>query len=205
MPSPRLIRPERNTMKKLPLPLVFAIALLAGCGKNPLASASGSDFVTYLIAKGQQSASPAAYKYYNSLTEQRFIVRFDSSAIYRTVDPGNQADINKLYGFADDDKPHHASSARIGWRWFGGKLELHGYVYNDSLRTTALITDVPLKTDVNCSIKVSGNQYQFTVNGTALAMPRKAKTATGVGYRLYPFFGGTEMSPQDIRIQVREL
>lgn len=185
--------------------LLLAIPLLAGCGKNPLAPDAGSDFITYLIAKGQQSASPAAYKFYNGLSEQRFIVRFDSSAIYRTVDPGNQADINKLYGFADDDKPHHASSARIGWRWYGGRLELHGYVYNDSVRSTALITDVPFKTDVNCSIRVSGNQYQFTVNGTALTMVRKARTATGVGYRLYPFFGGTEMSPQDIRIQIREL
>lgn len=194
----------RDITRNLRLLIVFAI-LASGCSKNPLDPASSGDFVSYVIAKGQQSASPSAYKYYSSITEQRFVVRFDSSAIYKTVDPSNQGDINKLYGFADDDKPHHVSSARIGWRWFGGKLELHGYVYNDSVRTTTLITDVPLKTDINCSIKVSGTQYQFTVNGSSLTMTRKAKTATGVGYRLYPFFGGTENAPQEIRIQVREL
>lgn len=183
--------------------LLFLLLSLVACEKL-LLKPSSDGFVTYVIAKGQQSASPSAYKFYSNLTDMRFTARFDSSAIYTTSIPSNQGDINKLYGFSDDDKPHHVSSARIGWRWFGGKLELHGYVYNDSIRTSAIITSVPLKTDVVCAIKVSGNQYQFTVNGASLTMPRKAKTPAGVGYRLYPFFGGTENAPHEIRIQIRE-
>jgi hypothetical protein len=77
-------------------------------------------------------------------------------------------------------------------------------VYNDSVRTTQLITQVPLKTEIPCSIKVDGTRYVFTANGTQITMPRTAKTTTGKGYRLYPYFGGDEMAPQDITIQIRE-
>jgi hypothetical protein len=183
--------------------LVLSI-LFTSCDKIGVNNAGEDGFVTYKILKGQQSASPSQYKYYSSLMEQKFTVRFDSSAIYATVNPTNQLDINKLYGFADDDKQHHVSSARIGWRWYANRLELFGYVYNDSVRTTQLITQVPLKTDIPCTIKVDGNRYIFTANGTQATMTRTAKTSSGKGYRLYPFFGGDEMAPQDITIRIRE-
>ncbi|MCE2833618.1 MAG: hypothetical protein LW694_04500 [Chitinophagaceae bacterium] len=183
--------------------LVLSI-LFTSCDKIGVNNAGEDGFVTYKILKGQQSASPSQYKYYSSLMEQKFTVRFDSSAIYATVNPTNQLDINKLYGFADDDKQHHVSSARIGWRWYANRLELFGYVYNDSVRTTQLITQVPLKTDIPCTIKVDGNRYIFTANGTQATMNRTAKTSSGKGYRLYPFFGGDEMAPQDITIRIRE-
>jgi hypothetical protein len=184
--------------------LLLVTILSISCDKLGISNTDGDGFVTYKITKGQQSASPAQYKYYPSLTELKFTAHFDSSAIYATVNPTNQLDINKLYGFADDDKQHHVSSARIGWRWYSNKLELFGYVYNDSVRTTQLITQVPLKTDIPCSIKVDGTRYVFTANGTQMTMPRTAKTPTGKGYRLYPYFGGDEMAPKDITIRIRE-
>lgn len=190
-------------MKLLTLLMLLMVAFVS-CDKLSLGNTDAEGFISYKITKGQQSASPAQYKYYSSLTEQKFTVQFDSSAIYATVNPTNQLDINKLYGFADDDKQHHVSSARIGWRWYANRLELFGYVYNDSVRTTQLITHVPLKTDIPCSIKVDGSRYVFTANGTQLTMPRTAKTTTGKGYRLYPYFGGDEMAPQDITIRIRE-
>jgi hypothetical protein len=79
------------------------------CDKLNIVNKDSEGFITYKILKGQQSSSPAQYKYYSSLTEMKFTAKFDSSAIYATVNPTNQLDINKLYGFADDDKQHHAS------------------------------------------------------------------------------------------------
>lgn len=184
--------------------LMLIMVAFGSCDKLSLGNTDAEGFIAYKISKGQQSASPAQYKYYSSLTEQKFTAYFDSSAIYSTVNPTNQLDINKLYGFADDDKQHHISSARIGWRWYSNRLELFGYVYNDSVRTTQFITQVPLKTDIPCSIKVDGTRYIFTANGTQMTMPRTAKTPTGKGYRLYPYFGGDEMAPQDISIRIRE-
>lgn len=183
--------------------LLFLLLSLIGCEKLP-PKPSSDVFITYVIAKGEHFSSQSVYKFYDNITDMRFTARFDSSAIYTNTLPSRQEDMNKLYGFADDNKQHHFSSARIGWRWFGGKLELHGYVYNDSIRTSAYITSVPLKTDLNCSIQVNGSQYQFTINGTRLTMPRKAKTPAGVGYRLYPYFGGTAPAPHEIRIKIRE-
>jgi hypothetical protein len=201
----KILYPSSNTniMKITAFSLLLCI-LFTSCDKLGNAKTDEEGFVTYKITKGQQSASPAQYKYYSSLTELKFTVHFDSSAIYSTVNPSNQLDINKLYGFADDDKQHHVSSARIGWRWYSNRLELFGYVYNDSIRTTQLIAQVPLKTDIPCSIKVDGTRYIFTANGTQSIMPRTAKTPTGKGYRLYPYFGGDEMAPQDINIRIRE-
>lgn len=184
--------------------MILMTTFFISCDKLSIVNTDGNGFITYKILKGQQSSSPAQYKFYSSLTELKFTAKFDSSAIYATVNPANQLDINKLYGFADDDKQHHISSARIGWRWYSNRLELFGYVYNDSVRTTQLITQVPLKTDIPCSIKVDGTRYVFTANGTQIIMPRTAKTPTGKGYRLYPYFGGDEMAPQDITIQIKE-
>jgi hypothetical protein len=165
---------------------------------------TASDFVKYLIPKGQQSSTPSVYKYYKNQSELRFIVKFDNSAIYRSVDPNNQHDLNKLYGFADDDKPHHVSSARIGWRWYAEELQLQGYVYNDGVMSAMPITSVPLNTEVSCSIRVEGAKYIFTVNGKVLEMTRSATSPGALGYRLFPFFGGQESAPHDVSILIRE-
>lgn len=182
--------------------LLFVMTAGVSCLKFDVADRDG--FVEYLIRKGGQSSTPSVYKFYQNQSELRFIVRFDSSARYRTVDPVNQQDINKLYGFADNDKPHHHFSARIGWRWFDEKLELHGYVYNDSVRSSKVITTVPLLKDVDCSIKVDARQYVFTVDGDTATLPRTASSPGALGYRLFPYFGGDETAPQDIRIRIKE-
>ena len=185
--------------------LALGIAILgvvSSCTKQDGAGADG--FVEYLIRKGSQSSTPSVYKFYRNQPELRFTVRFDSTAVYKTSDPANQQDINKLYGFADNDKSHQIFSARIGWRWLDSKLELHAYVYNDSVRTTSLISAVPLLREVECAIRVVGNRYVFTVDGVTTTMPRTATSPGALGYRLFPYFGGDESAPPDIRIKIRE-
>jgi len=36
-------------------------------------------------------------------------------------------------------------------------------------------------------------------------MSRASSTATAVGYKLYPYFGGDEAAPHDINIWIKEL
>lgn len=133
-----------------------------------------------------------------------FLARFDSSAIYTTTDPTNQSDINKLYGFADNNQHHHAFSARIGWRWLNNNLELLGYVYNDSIMSYRSIGNFQLLKDLNCSIRVQGAQYVFSVDGISTTMPRTSSGATATGYQLYPYFGGTEPAPHKIVIKITD-
>lgn len=71
---------------------------------------------TFLIKKGAHSSKPDPFTF-TKKSSVRFSAVFDSSCIYKTVDPSNQADINKLYGFSDCGEHHLTNSARIGWRW----------------------------------------------------------------------------------------
>lgn len=93
-------------MKNQFLLLLFAAVLIVSCQKtvnetvketvvtppNPVAA------VLYTIQKGQQYCDKNTYTPV-SINELKFKVKFDSSAIYTTVNPSNQGDINKLYGF----------------------------------------------------------------------------------------------------------
>src|SRR6476659_482447 len=92
--------------------ICFALCFLATnivCKKSvtPVESAqSKSDAsavnqtVTYIIPKGEHYPTPNPLVFTNA-SKVTFYAVFDSSCIYKTVDPQNQNDINKLYGFSD--------------------------------------------------------------------------------------------------------
>ena len=71
-------------------------------------------FIKYTIRKGQQYSDQNAFVA-TEYQELKFIVKFDASAIYQTSNPANQYDINKLYGFSDNNANHQDYSARFGW------------------------------------------------------------------------------------------
>lgn len=165
---------------------------------------ASDEFVAYTIKKGEQYCDKSIYQavQYDKLS---FMVKFDSSAIYQTTNAGNQDDINKLFGFSDNNVQHQQYSARIGWRWSKNALRLFGYVYNNTVRSSKELDTIDIGTENNCSIAVSENTYIFTVNGKSQTLPRESKTQKAEGYKLYPYFGGDEMAPHTISIQIKEL
>ncbi len=184
--------------------------LLAVACKKPavemLATSLPRPFVTYTIAKGQHYANNDSTNLeIINFKQLNFICKFDNSAIYSNSNKANQSDINKLYGFSDNNKNHHDFSARFGWNWFNNGLHLWAYTYNDSLVHVKDLGIVTIGAEITCSIKVLPKHYQYTVNGINTFVPRTATTATAVGYKLYPFFGGDEPAPQDITILIKEL
>jgi hypothetical protein len=190
---------------------VIALLLLTGCSKSidapiekgtPVSPAT-TGFTRYTIPKGKHYSDLSTYKPVET-SEMKFIVRFDSSAIYSTESPGNQYDINKLYGFSDNNMDHHQYSARIGWRWSDGALRLFAYIYNAGAVQSAEISTVPIGTDIDCSIRATSTEYIFTVNGITEKLPRLSTTPKAKGYQLYPYFGGDEVAPHEIKIWVRE-
>ena len=200
---------------KLPVIFICFVALiLCSCQKetdtivsslpNKNSSVKTVEFVKYTIPKGAQYAEQSTYLPSN-YQQLSFVVRFDSSAIYQTQNPSNQSDINKLFGFSDNNAQHHEYSARFGWRWSDQALRLFAYVYNKGIMTFKELGTIEIGADINCSIKVKTGSYVFTLNGRETVMPREATTATGEGYKLFPYFGGDELAPQAISIWIKEL
>ena len=203
-------------MKKNAAVLSILVLILASCqkkieeitsgsqGKNDIVSTKTSEYVKYTIAKGEQYCDKNMYQAvkYQQLS---FSVRFDSSAIYQTTLASNQADINKLFGFSDNNTQHHEYSARFGWRWSNNALRLFGYIYNKGVMSFKELGTVAIGTENACSIKVNKDTYVFSLNGKETSMPRQSTTAIAEGYKLYPYFGGDELAPHTISIWIKEL
>jgi len=157
----------------------------------------------FTIRQGQHYCDQNGLKSVRT-SEMRFIVKFDKSAIYQTVVPENQYDINKLWGFTEGINNQY-NSARIGWSWNNNALRLYGYVHANGVRHFQEITPVAIGADITCSIKPAGSTYLFTVNGVSVSLPRGPSTAQANGYQQYPYFGGDETAPHLITIMVKSL
>lgn len=192
------------------LPAVFiAIAVFTGCTKDTVVPA-GSDkspltgFTEYIIPAGKQFSNGTVANAINT-ADYRFQAYFDSTAIY-TLPAGDQQDINKLTGFADNGTTHLEYSARFGWRWSEGRLRLFGYVHNNGIIQEKQIGAIDIGKVYTCSIKVSGKSYLFAVDGLGtVTLPREAATVTGQGYRLFPYFGGNNVAPHEIHVWLKYL
>lgn len=161
-------------------------------------------YEVYSIKKGQHYST----KKISSLQTDgiHFIARFDESAIYQTKTTENQYDINKLMGFSDLNSRHQDNSARFGWRWAEGSLQIFSYVYVDGERMSEHLGDVPLNQDVEFMLLLTDESYVFSMNGEeGITVPRTARQSKGISYMLYPYFGGDEPAPQDIDIRIRML
>ena len=171
-------------------------------GKNTVAVTN--EYIKYTILKGDQysdKSNYAAVKY----GELIFNVKFDSSAVYKTIKKENQKDINKLFGFSDNKADHHQFSARFGWRWSDNALRLFAYTYNNGTMSSKEMGEVQIGKENLCSIKVAADKYLFTLNDSSIAMPRTATTALAEGYQLWPYFGGDESAPHTISIWIKRL
>jgi hypothetical protein len=159
--------------------------------------------VTYTIPAGLHSSAASAYQFLTA-SSIRFTARFDSSAIYQTVDSRNQGDINKLYGMADCNSVHQVNSARFGWRWFGNVLQIWAYNYVNGERQIAFIKNVPLNSTNTYELAFADSAYIFKVDELQITLPRHC-AEEAKGYKLYPYFGGDESAPHEITIIIQDL
>jgi hypothetical protein len=159
--------------------------------------------IHYLIAQGKHESDKSEFKPMES-NRILFKAKFDQSAVYQTTIASNQEDINKLYGVADCDSFHQTNSARFGWRWLNGKLEIWGYTYNNGARSYTFINTVRLDEYNEYEIEFTENKYIFRVNGTYAQMNRSCSGAAK-GYKLYPYFGGDETAPHDVNIWIEDV
>jgi hypothetical protein len=166
-------------------------------------AAKPSNYTNFIIRQGQHYCDQNSIKSIRT-AEMKFMVKFDNSAVYQTVVPENQYDINKLWGFTEGINNQY-NSARIGWSWNNNALRLYGYVHANGVRHFQEITTVFIDTDITCSIKLAGNTYLFTVNGVSISLPRGPSASHASGYQQYPYFGGDETAPHPITIMIKPL
>lgn len=180
----------------------------SAAGKAP--KPTTSTFTKYTIQMGAHECDQRTLKSVSG-TSMNFIAKFDSTAIYPPVitDYNHAYDVNKLYGFSEGLNNQY-NSARIGWRWLNGKLELFAYVYvkGTLLRDPVsydppFIKSVAIGAEVNCSIALSGSNYIFTVDGVTVKTPRGSSATKYSGYQQYPYFGGTLTAPHLINIYIK--
>lgn len=173
---------------------------------NPSKSQIGfaDSFKTYIIRKGNNYCDNNDY----ALTQYTFLhfrAILDSSCTYATVDPTNQADINKLFGFADCASHHQTNSARFGWNWDNGAIHIHAYCYAGTVRNYKELGTIALNKAFDCKLYVLPDKYVFELNGKKDTMTRGCTDNAAIGYKLLPYFGGNEPAPHDVRVKIREM
>lgn len=183
-------------MKKL---LILLLLACVGCEKY-----EGLPYVEYLIKEGQHSSNYEVETLSNYFLS--YDVIFDSSAIYLSKDPKNQGDINKLFGFADCNNHHHKNSIRFGWRWNPDSvaIEILAYYYVNSVRKNKFLTTVQPGELHTYVLYHHNDGYGIAIKDVVDVVVEQGDVCTrGAYYLLYPYFGGNETAPHDIRIYMR--
>lgn len=163
-----------------------------------------NEYREYIIPKGQHYASGNHFRLLNKKSIH-FKARFDSSCVYTLANTANATDINKLYGFSDCGSNHHENSARFGWVWNGKAIELHAYCYTEGQRNSKLLGSVAIGQEVELFLAAEPGQYIFTVGGKNETMKRSCSSEQEQAYQLFPYFGGDEVAPHDMRIFIKDL
>jgi hypothetical protein len=155
------------------------------------------DYTTFTIKEGKHRSTYALR--YSKDTVFSWNIMFDSSAIYKCVDSVNQYDINKLIGWSDCGSNHMENSIRFGWRWLNDSLEIHWFKHEHGEFSFDLIKRVTLEETHYYELTISTWDYQLSVDGVYVHVPRNCPRNYR-RYQLYPYFGGQEVSPHDINI-----
>lgn len=178
------------------LPVFLLLLLNMGC-KDPWEES----FEKFTIPKGKHYSTQRVETLQNyTLTFEAY---FDETAEYTTTIPENQWDINKLFGFSDCNAHHHEHSARFGWRWIDGKIEIMVYCYADGERFAEKIGETMPGEKVRYEIVLKDQSYLLRFKGMEIEIARKRTCNQGGYYLLFPYFGGDETAPHDIHVYIK--
>lgn len=153
----------------------------------------------FTISQGAHYANGLHLSLLVGNTYLSFQARFDADCLYKPR--RNPEQINKLYGMAYG--LHHHCSARFGWRSDGERIELLSYLY----------TAPGQRTSESVAFIDPGEWHRFTIHRAAKTVslvmdqlaPKMYKLARPfpIGYRLFPYFGGTDPAPHEMHIEIR--
>jgi hypothetical protein len=161
----------------------------------------------FIIHKGDHYSTPRQVSTFRG-PSLKFKARFDESAIYDLGDDKDQLDTSKLYGSSDCFSPHTENSARFGWRWHKTKNELQiiafTHVNGEFFSEQIGVAKLHAVYDYEIKLSEDKSSYLFIFDGKTLTRPRGCQKKFMEGYKLYPYFGGNEKAPQDIKIKIED-
>ena len=160
-------------------------------------------FRTYIIKSGKHK-SRTRYKTTKTNCLQ-FQAIFDESAVYTSQDPANQYDVNKLYGLSDCGDNHTENSIRFGWRWLNDSLEILWFKHTNNNFSFAKIKSIDFDDVIDFSIQFDNNYYYMSVGSDTVTIARPCNRSSNRKYFLWPYFGGNETAPHDIKILIKDL
>jgi hypothetical protein len=160
----------------------------------------------YLIREGHQFADGTMnLNRWFMGRKLKFKAAFNESNIYK-LPRGEQADSNKLFGFSDCKSTAVQSSARFGWRWFNNRLEITAVTHRDGdwhLHQIMGVAELNRVYDFEIELSEDKAFYHYKFDhGPAVRVLRDCMDESMFGYLLFPFFGGSEKSPQDMTVSV---
>jgi hypothetical protein len=132
---------------------------------------------------------------------------FDETARYEfpIENSSDQGDINKLYGFSDCHGSHLQNSARFGWNWYQNKLSVYAFTHTSGQLNFRFLSEVEFNKPYQGSIQIHPDKrsYIFSFNGISVQMNRGCQDQKAWGYHLFPYFGGQQVAPHDITLNVK--
>lgn len=157
----------------------------------------------FTIKKNKHYSDNWLYKlthFFNFKKQQSFKVIFDESCLYS----GKDDSVNKLFGLSFGW--HHNNSIRFGWQSHYGKIRIYTYLYIDGIRYIRKIGEVGINEE--CCLTIDNHRFSFKTKGTFFSMegylsPNKIKNK--ISYNLWPYFGGVNVAPHDIKIELIEI
>lgn len=188
-------------IKAAKISLCSLLLLLCACS-NTIDVDPDTGFEIFTIPAGSHNSIVRSEAFTGSGIDVKVI--FDDSAEYTLEVTSDQGDINKLVGFSDCTQHHQSESGRIGWRWFNDELQILAYTYLEGNLSFELMGAVPLNTEVDISIRIVGDTYQYSGEGLqSVTMQRSSTCESGENYWLWPYFGGNQTAPHAVKIQLK--
>ncbi len=145
-------------------------------------------------------------KFQYNLQELNFIVNFDSNCEY-ILGNQHQLDINKLYGISFGN--HMKNSVRIGWNYNPNRkvIELWAFLHQNSKMSWEYLGDTIVEKNTKFNI-----QFRRNINTIVINWGENNKEIINFnfpeakyGYYLFPYFGGTQVSPNTMNIKIEQL
>lgn len=112
----------------------------------------------------------------------------------------DQGDINKLFGVGYWF--HHRNSARIGWRYMDGRIEIMYYCYVNGQRRSGVLTTTTLNRPVVVTYTYTSTAYIFECNQRMIAINHSGHGC--FGYLLGAYFGGNRPAPHEMKVLVKK-
>lgn len=127
-------------------------------------------------------------------------VTFTESCKYNTW--REDTSVHKIFGIGF--LPYHRwRSIRFGWTYHGGDLVLvHSYIYDNGRRTIEPMVWVPIGSSTSMSI-IPGPDGGYTMR--AAHVVKHIDIRPKWGYKLWPYFGGQNVAPHDIKINLENI